>query len=51
MDIKQLCDKLETLLEEEEKYWTEGINETFHPSIWKTWAELREILTGTDCIK
>jgi hypothetical protein len=48
--ITKLCDKLERLLEEEEAHFTEGTTETFHPMTWKTWAELREILTGRDCM-
>lgn len=48
--IKTLCDKLETLLEEEEEYFVDNHNEGFEEETWKTWATLREILTGTDCI-
>lgn len=48
--IKMLCDKLENQLQEEEEYFVDNHNEGFEEETWKTWATLREILTGADCI-
>lgn len=49
--IKRLCDKLENLLEEEEAHFQEYHGEGFEDRTWLVWAELREILTGHDCIQ
>lgn len=48
-NIRELCDKLEVLLEDEEEH-LESVGEQFHPVTWETWSILREILTGHDCI-
>ncbi|MFC4077182.1 hypothetical protein [Salinithrix halophila] len=51
-EITELCDKMEELLTDDEECLRDetGGEYQFHPETWKTWAKLREILTGRDCL-